>query len=528
MNRNTFFLLIAAGLFAGTAYAENDSAGTSPMPNTSIAGTRGVQQVESAWPLTTHDLVLNADMDWSSSSKLFSTNDTNTISHQHFYAAFSIMQGIELTLSESSSANRNTAFYPQTVESMGDPTIGLKFSQGLTSEFAVGARAVVLIPTSAGGSGLSPSATSVAAMLIASYRPQSWLSFSLNAGYMLDNTRKVFTSSLTPVQAFAANIAQANQGIFGLAAETNLHLSDTITIGPFVEATANVGVHVKGKDDPIVAAFGTKLHPLGADRIELVFGADAALSGKATSTGSHQMPGVAPWAIFGRIAAHFGSSGTTNAASASRCTADTECKTGLSCIDNQCTLVKEVVKNVVQEAARAAPTYVIRGKLTNKTTNEPLSVATVTISGFESTRLAVNAKTGEYASWPLPCGEGLVQVNVVAAGYRDAQQIVAKGADKEVKIADFGLQSTNEVLTGEIRGSLKDARGGQSIGGEVFFPSLTLKLKVDDDGKFQSTVKAGRYQVLISAPHFLTQKKEIEIRAGDVVILNVDMTPRRK
>ncbi|MBI3179011.1 MAG: carboxypeptidase regulatory-like domain-containing protein, partial [Deltaproteobacteria bacterium] len=49
----------------------------------------------------------------------------------------------------------------------------------------------------------------------------------------------------------------------------------------------------------------------------------------------------------------------------------------------------------------------------------------------------------------------------------------------------------------------------------------------DAEGKFNPKVKAGRYQILITSKRYVTQIKEIEIRAGDTVILNVDLAPKR-
>ena len=80
---------------------------------------------------------------------------------------------------------------------------------------------------------------------------------------------------------------------------------------------------------------------------------------------------------------------------------------------------------------------------------------------------------------------------------------------------------------GEIRGSLKDSRSGKPVAqGQIFIPLLNKKIRPDKQGKFSAKVRAGRYQILISAKKYVTQKKEIEIRAGDVVILNLDMSRR--
>jgi translation initiation factor IF-1 len=65
-------------------------------------------------------------------------------------------------------------------------------------------------------------------------------------------------------------------------------------------------------------------------------------------------------------------------------------------------------------------------------------------------------------------------------------------------------------------------------GVHIFVPVLAQKVAAEADGTFQATLKAGHYQVLISAKKYLTQKKEIRIRNGDVVIMNIDLRPKKK
>jgi uncharacterized membrane protein len=101
-----------------------------------------------------------------------------------------------------------------------------------------------------------------------------------------------------------------------------------------------------------------------------------------------------------------------------------------------------------------------------------------------------------------------------------------KGAEGETKVVTFKLTSLGKDAVGELKGSLKDARSGVPVKGEVFIPLIQKKFQADGEGKFSASMKAGRYQVLISAKGYTTQKKEIEIRPGDVVILNVDLSKR--
>jgi len=231
------------------------------------------------------------------------------------------------------------------------------------------------------------------------------------------------------------------------------------------------------------------------------------------------MAGIPAWEIFARISGHLGSWLLFRAPSgATSCVRDDDCASGMTCVASTC----------VEQVIRSAATFKIAGKVLAKGSNAPVDGATVTISGFETTPVAVNRKTGGYVSFALPCGEGLMQLTVAADGFRQEQKVVPRGADQEVKTVDFALASSTELLTAELRGTLKNAANGQPIPGIVFVPALDLEIPTDEGGHFHAVLKAGRYQVLISSPRYLTQKKDVQLHGGDVVIFDADMTARPK
>jgi hypothetical protein len=121
-----------------------------------------------------------------------------------------------------------------------------------------------------------------------------------------------------------------------------------------------------------------------------------------------------------------------------------------------------------------------------------------------------------------------VQLTVFADGYHQEKKVVGKGKENGIEVVDIALQSTTEVLTAEISGILKDASTGAAVKGLIFIPSLELQIEADKDGHFHATLKPGRYQLLISSPRSITQKKEIQVHGGDSVILNIDLLPRSK
>ena len=199
-----------------------------------------------------------------------------------------------------------------------------------------------------------------------------------------------------------------------------------------------------------------------------------------------------------------------------KCERDQDCTSGETCQNGVCRLPPVVVE-------KAAQTFVIQGVVADKATGEPIPDASIYIGNAVSP-ITVNSKTGEFKSWALPAGGGLVELRVQAPGYRDGKEVVPSGGGGEVKKLAIGLESTNRPVTGEIRGKATNAKTGRQVRAEVFIPALNIKVRASKTGEFSMTVTPGEYDVLISAKGLSTQKKRLKVRPGDVVILNVDMS----
>ena len=285
-----------------------------------------------------------------------------------------------------------------------------------------------------------------------------------------------------------------------------------------------------GAKSEVLATLGGRLQPAGRNVVDITIGADVRASGKPPQTLT-TLPGLAPWMVFARLSVYLGhgadEGGAVVVQTKNTCSDDDDCGKGQQCLDHVCTVTREVVREVTKEVAAPQASFVIDGAVFDQTTGDVVSSAVITISGYEQSPLAVDYKTGKFRSFPIPVGEGLVKVSVTAPNYRPSDQTIPRGSGDQVQTVVFKIQSLGEQALGQVKGSIKDGRSGKPIKGDIFIPALSKRIQADKDGTFDAELKAGRYQVLISAPKYVTQKKEIEIRAGEVVILNLDLVGRK-
>ncbi|MEO1170624.1 MAG: hypothetical protein AAFX94_01030 [Myxococcota bacterium] len=496
---------------------------------TSNRGTLGINALELAAPLPAGDWVLNLAATYSVADDLFGDGGENERTRQFFNVTWAPIESLELSIRQSTVSNRNDAADIETTQSLGDPAFAAKYSTLITPEFGLGGLVSFLVPTSAGGTGLNPEAFVLDANLLASYFLSPYLQATLNVGYRLDNSRDIFKRDdelLSPSQRFTANVSELDMITYGIGAEAQFRVGSNFYIDPYLELTGGLPLSAGDSTEaPLLASLGAKLLPFGKTTAEFNLGGDFRLAG-APDPALNELPGLPPWELFLRFAFHLNPPEAARpvevVSQSGSCELNSDCPSGTTCgPENVC--VQEVEKTVVVE--KAPDTFSLSGGVFDKKSGEPVGQAVIKIPG--EPMYAVDYKTGAFGPVELMTGDGLVQVVVEAPGYRLATQQVQKGKKDETLALKFELESLGKEAVGEIRGSLKDARSGRPLRGQIFIPVLNRKIRVDKSGRFAARVKANRYQVLITSKGYVTQKKDIEIRAGDVVILNVDLAKGR-
>ncbi len=529
--RATSAAVLAVALACPVCAASAGEAERVERVGTSRQGTRGIDSIETAQPLPFGDLILSGRGEYFRSTGFFAAGDRHKRAIWRGMLAFSPYGPFDLAVSWSSTLNRNTALQ-QATQALGDPTLALKASFPLVSGLAVGASAQLVMPTSEDGQQFASDALSFTGLGIVSYDLSPSLVLACNAGYRLDNSRKLFVEDFPAEQAtmmrFVADVATANQIIGGVGALGRVAVSDAIFIAPYLEVNAAFAPGTSG-ENPLRASVGVKTMLGARGLVELSVGGDYRLSGAPKEGG--KLPGLPPWQVHAALALHMSTLGAPVAAphvceASPACDAEHPCAAGLSCLTGHCGIIKEVAKEVVKEVVKDKPTFILAGTVTDVAAKRPLAGATVQMTGFEGTALTTD-KDGKFKSWPLVVDEGILQLSVAAPGYRPTQQTVAKGPVNETKAIDLPLVPADKQTPGQLKGQLKDEASGKPVAGLVVIPALNKKIKAAADGGFEAELVAGRYDVMISSPRYTTQTKSIVISSGEVVILNIDMAKRR-
>jgi hypothetical protein len=485
-------------------------------------GGRGLYRGISAFSLNPYALVLTVGDAYFRAHNVFARGDTDAQSMQQLHLTFSPVEGLEVALSQYAMANRYDGAATRALQVQGSPMVRLKYGYAPIPDLAVGVYVGLQLPTSAQGTGLQTQAFNLPMSILVSYALLDRVEFVGNLGYTLDHSAKLFgTRTPDELARFAYGVNQVSPLTYALGAQGHLSAGDVVDFAPYVEFTGGMGfgkaaTHV---NSPFRGTLGLKLYLTQSRSVELSGGADMRLGGAPQA--SSPFSGEPPWQVFGQVSFHVNDRRPARPGrrTAGACATSADCAEGLSCVQRSCTLL-------VHEAAHT--TFVLAGAVVDGATGEPVANARLTFADFENTVLAGDIRTGQFASWPLATGDAPLSVRIEAPGYGTATQLLPRGQTGEVKQVTLRMDPSAQQAQGVIRGSIKDGHTGRPVPhATAFIPLAGKQMQAADDGTFDAQVQVGVYQVLISAKGYVTQRKQVRVREGDVVIINADLLPRR-
>lgn len=498
--------------------------------DTSIHATRGIHHLELAVPLT--------EKTWAVSTgfTFFAANNFAIDGEHHqrlrWRAAFAVSpwRRLDLGLAWTVTSDSSRPILSTSTHTAGDPEVTAKLAFPVRSDLALGALTRILIPTSAGGAGLAFNATTVTGQALATYQAAPAVTLTLNVGYRFDNTRTIFSSGFPEGQEtlmrFNGTIALTNTVVSGLGVIAYFEPSGWLRTAPFAELVGAVAPDGAFKDNLVAANVGAKALLRGS-LIEVAGGASLRLLGAPRSTSL--LPGLPPWELFAQLAFHV-DAGAKSAPTVTSCNEPISCPDCSAYVTGAHLPVREAPKGVVKESFRevvkAPPTFVISGVVLDAVTLAELSGATVRVSGFDSITLSSDDK-GAFASWPIAVDDEPVRLSVSAPGYRPLQQSLTKGRAGETKTITIALVPATKKVGGLIQGSLRDKAKGMPVVGSISILRMGKRIRTLDDGTFTIELPAGRHRLQITSPGLIPQERQVTVKPGEVVILNVDMPPQR-
>lgn len=479
---------------------------TPSLPGTSsTSGMRGLWSVDGGFPMESDEVVVSLAPSYAQLKDFILADDFNAFAATTMSVAWAPAKYLELGLSSSLVSNYNTLHVPASILVFGDPVLRLKapfsFSPDLAVAVSIGAR----FPTAAQNMLLAFDAPAIDARAALSWRPMSQLRVHSNLGVYFDRSAKVVSPQPDVLQRYVGRLGNGTSVAFAVAADYGFELGELMELGPFVAFNTLVAPGQPSFDDNMMWA------SLGAvwsnGNLELTAGLDVRVMG-APAADSVQ-PGLLPFLLGVNLAYHFGRAGFG------------EARVVEKIVIQEKIVEKPVTTEVVTN--RAPPTWTIAGRLVDAKSKQPITRGVVELKGSPISPLTVASDAGAFTTYPLE-SEKPVMLAVTASGYLPRTMPVSPLKEGTANLV-VELQPAGNA-TGTLKGSVKSING-KPLKARIFIPQLKQSLSSDAaTGLFAGEVPVGSFEVVITANRHRMQKKQIEIRPGDTLILNIDLKRR--
>lgn len=158
-----------------------------------------------------------------------------------------------------------------------------------------------------------------------------------------------------------------------------------------------------------------------------------------------------------------------------------------------------------------------RGKVTSA--GQPVAGAkvTITIVGGNKPFETTSGDDGGWSIEGLPKGAG--QITVEKDGYQKGSAAVQLVPGQ---IGEVSVILDRELPPGQLRGTVRSYKGAGVKATLTILP-MNKSSSTDDKGEFQIDLPPGDYEVVIEAPGFSNQRRQVKIEEDSVTILNVDL-----
>ena len=479
--------------------------GTEPDPaGISTFGQRGIWRTWAAEPYDWADIVLGASLEYSYANDFLTDGDKNQRMSTRFSLAGSPISGLEINAGFSLVTNKNTAYVPDQVQSVGDPFLGVRYGHRLTDWLALGGGVQAVFPSGNEFSELSADGISTRIVFAFDLTPVPELLIGLNVGYHFDNSSRIFSHELNDAQRFAAGVNPYDQVLMSLGLAYQLG-----PVAPFLEyaSTPAIGDNAPGfADNPSWITIGLRAWPLGLHNLHLMVAADIGLTG--VSDGPVAAARTPRWNLLLAAGFNFGALPPPK-------------------VEVREVVVEKRVEVPVPtkvEVEKKGPTGHIEGSVVDAKTKKPLGGVRVTVSGKGAGIFLTDPERGTFAT--CPSAPGPAKLDVSLEGYREESvPVLVKDAPQTPVTVE--LTRATGMTFGTLRGTVRSA-SGKPLPALVAIPARNVRTRAaKGTGKFEHKLQTGVFDVLISMPRYVTQRRKIKLRPGDLVILNVELAPKK-
>jgi hypothetical protein len=476
-----------------------------PQPSPEAAGIgyfgqRGVFRSWSALPYSEYSVVVGSTVEYFRASGFLAEGDRNERLLGKLVAAGVPYHGLEISAGFSLSANSNTTFQPGESQSIGDPFLSLRYGYRLLDWFAAGGGVQAVVPTGKGFAQLSTEGISTRILFAFDFMPLPEALITLNAGYHFDNSRFVFDYPLTEAQRFSAGINPHDQVLLNLG--FGWHFGP---VAPFLEYGAAIAVgsdvNLGFSEQPTWLTLGLRAFPLRFHTMQVLAAVDIGLTGIHPPAGAGRIP---PYNVILALGYDFGAAPPP------------------AVIEKQLVRVEKVEASATRVAISGGSRVV--GRVLDAASGKPIGGARVVMGGDEPAIFLSDPEEGRFYTCPMTPGP--VKLSVYREGYQEESQVVLVTEKPETPVT-IKLQATTAAAFGTIKGTVR-AVTGLPLPALISIPARNINLRANRaDGAFEQKLETGSFDVLISMPGYVTQRRKVKLEAGDVIIINVELYPKK-
>jgi hypothetical protein len=141
--------------------------------------------------------------------------------------------------------------------------------------------------------------------------------------------------------------------------------------------------------------------------------------------------------------------------------------------------------------------------------------------GGEATFVTEHAQ-GKFTT--CPADPGPVKVTVAMEGYKQETTAVLSTGKPTVPVT-IKLAPAKGKTFGTLKGTVRSATG-QPLKAKITIPARRKKARAKK-GKFELRLATGVFDVIVTMPGYVTQRRKVKLKTGDIVILNVELYPKK-